>query len=1424
MGKDCCESYALFLDRFTRGATPLHRGRSEAQHAPPRYHAPMAEIEDERVVTAARRAMVDRAREEWVTRLIDLSRRNNLLFFRDLKSGTYDLTDHIPGSLSRLLGFSGADRPTFDVMDLLTPQDDLEQRRRTLAIFEGIRKRALENIEERGLATLYIVAGLASWPAADGGRPTQSPVLLIPIALDKRGREGQALSLHMTGEALINPVLVHALRQFFGIEIDVDELRASSSPDNPASDAEAPSVPPDSTLAKEFVEAVFERLIEAVGKRAGEFSVAPRWVIGNFAFQKIVMVNDINALGDELARHDLVAAIAGVPEARIAVSGNKAEIDPRSFDSIPPGNEFLVVDADSSQQRVVAGVLAGADGVIQGPPGTGKSQTIVNLIASLAAEGKNVLFVAEKRAALEVVLRRLESNGLEHLALDLHGADVSRRSVMARLAQTLAAVRDALPVPDEALHATFEARRHRLNVHDEKLHTPRAPSGLSVFELQGLLLRTPGNVRAATRWRGAALMAIDAPAANEIREQLREAAGFEDLFLRTNPSPWTWSCLGDGAQARVALDLSAKLSANLLPPARRAVESLAAAGFWSEPANVASVHGMVAAAVDVNETMRLYRPEVVVALRERASGALPSNAGPPSALIDALAPADGGPIPRFFARIFSGRYRAAVRLATSLRISPAPPTLMREELVSAEKHFAEWAATDLSGSPRQMPSAETALATLDALAADLAILDGYFPERRPGDLPLTELQGLLTTLAADPATASRIPLRTQVESTLGRLGAAPFVAELRDAGLAGMDRNDWPLAFDYAYFASCLDDIRLGDAEIAGFVGETHTRIETEFISLDRERLKLSRARVRRAWAERAVETMNRFPEQAALVRAEAAKKTRHLPLRRLFANAPDVVSALAPCLMASPLSVSQLFDGSRTYFDVVVFDEASQVLPEDAIPSIVRARHAAVAGDSKQLPPTTFFAANDDDDDSSGDGDEADPTAGFESLLDSFSFLPPWMLEWHYRSRDESLIAFSNRELYDGRLVTFPGPGRDGRPLRHVLVDQPAGGEAQEESSAAEVRRVVELVIEHAEQRPGETLGVIALGIPHARRVEAALDQALALRRDLDAFFAEDQPERFFVKNLERVQGDERDAIILTVGYAKNAAGKLSHNFGPINQAGGERRLNVAITRARRRMTVVSSFTHQDIDPERAKGRGPALLRGYLEYVASGGARFGQSGASDVALNPFEADVADALRSRGLDVVGLWGASGYRIDLVVRHPERPGQFVLAIECDGATYHSAPTARDRDRLRQQQLESLGWRFHRIWSTDWFLRREQEIDRAVAAAKAAAVEVDRAATRPDPQATVHPVTADPPATANPGDARGRASRPRLPHRDSIDEYSPRELNEIVAWIRSDGRLRTDEELLDEAIDLLGFARRGTRIEAALRGAILRTAPA
>jgi len=303
---------------------------------------------------------------------------------------------------------------------------------------------------------------------------------------------------------------------------------------------------------------------------------------------------------------------------------------------------------------------------------------------------------------------------------------------------------------------------------------------------------------------------------------------------------------------------------------------------------------------------------------------------------------------------------------------------------------------------------------------------------------------------------------------------------------------------------------------------------------------------------------------------------------------------------------------------------------------------------------------------------------------------LPVCPLSWHYRSRDERLVAFSNDRIYGGALTTFPGVARDDC-LRHVVVDD----------AGAEVAEVVRLILDHARVRPGESLGVIALGMRPAERIDLALRAALASSpAQLETFFAEDAPEPFFVKNLERVQGDERDAIILSVGYGKHADGRMRYQWGPLLRDGGERRLNVAATRAKHRLTVVSSFSSHDVDPERLTKPGARLLAEYLEYADSGGTPVAASG-SDSGLSAFEADVAARLAALGIMVVPQYGVGGYRVDFAAAHPDDPSRMILAVEADGASYRDSRSVRDRDRLRKEHLERLGWQVHRIWSTSWF---------------------------------------------------------------------------------------------------------------------------
>ena len=685
------------------------------------------------------------------------------------------------------------------------------------------------------------------------------------------------------------------------------------------------------------------------------------------------------------------------------------------------------------------------------------------------------------------------------------------------------------------------------------------------------------------------------------------------------------------------------------------------------------------------------------------------------------------------------------------------------------------------------------------------------------DLDLTILREQLDALHRERSVLFQLPRLHDLRESLKRRGLMRVAGAVQQRSMNG---NEAVRAFEQAWTQSVLEALRAQVPTFATFDAAGHDAVVAEFCEVDRRHIAGSPARVVRAWAEAAVAARDEYPEQSQLIMRESNRKRRHLPTRELFEQAPDVLTALKPCWVMSPLVVAQLLPLSgEPPFDVVVFDEASQIPPADAVSSLLRGRQAIVAGDPKQLPPTAFFTSSSEDEDEENEQD-ALLTQDVESILDAMStLLPmPWgsrTLGWHYRSKDERLIAFSNHHVYDRRLTTFPGALPDDC-LAHVEVPFEQGASWVSGSYSPEVERVVELILSHARERPDETLGVIALGANHANRIAETLRMERRKHPEFDDFFSEAKAEPFFVKNLERVQGDERDAIILTVGYGRTADGRMRYNFGPINQAGGFRRLNVAVTRAKRRMTVVSCFSADDMDPDRVTNQGVRMLRDYIEYASGNGRNLGSGAVDAPPLNPFEIDIKKRLEARGLALQTQYGVSGYRIDFAVMHPDEPGRPILAIEADGAQYHSAQATRDRDRLRQENLERLGWRFHRIWSTEWFHNPEREADRA-AAAYQQALAADRG--RESPSAAPLPPMPPPPDDApQPAAAPQREPRPEVSPGRKIDEYAPRQLIGIVLWIKSDGRLRTEEELLTEAMQELGFKRKGTKIVAAIQAAI------
>jgi hypothetical protein len=541
------------------------------------------------------------------------------------------------------------------------------------------------------------------------------------------------------------------------------------------------------------------------------------------------------------------------------------------------------------------------------------------------------------------------------------------------------------------------------------------------------------------------------------------------------------------------------------------------------------------------------------------------------------------------------------------------------------------------------------------------------------------------------------------------LGLAAFWEALQKAEVPA---EHLPDVFLKSALGSWVETICQQEPALASFRRADHERVVDEFRELDRALIRQSAAKVaQQAEGRRPAGDDGTSDAECALLRREAHKKTRHLPIRRLFEEMPGLLLRLKPCLLMSPLSVSQFLPADRITFDVVVFDEASQICPEDAVGAVYRGRQTIITGDDRQLPPTSFFQQNALDDDLE---EEDEGPADFESILDAClgAGLPAHLLRWHYRSRNEGLIAYSNRHFYDGRLVTFPAAGAGpGVGLRHVadgIYDR--GGRRD---NAREAAVVADLVFEHVRSHGDKkTLGVIAFSQAQMTAIADEIERRLRQQPDLEPLFKQDRLEGFFVKNLETVQGDERDVILLSVGYGRDAGGRLTMHFGPLNREGGERRLNVAVTRAREKLVVVSSLRAADIDPGASKAAGLAHLKSYLDYAERGAEALqtGPTTAGVDALPGLERDLMDEVRRLGYEAAPQVGCSDFRLDVGVTAADVGGRFLLGIECDGPGYQAAATVRDRDRLRPEVLAQLGWRLHRVWAPAWVSRREEEVER------------------------------------------------------------------------------------------------------------------
>jgi very-short-patch-repair endonuclease len=1364
-------------------------------------------------------------------------------------------------------------RARFDRLQTKLPAPALE--RRLVKFFREAR--TFE--EEQGINILFLAIGFLHWVEDDRSEERCSaPLLLVPVALERRqGRD---------------PLVLRGREDDIGVNISLAEKLHGfgiTLPDLPEG---------DDWLPTSYADAVANAV---AGKRRWEVE-RDGIGLGFFTFSKFLMWRqlDPDAWPDAhgLVAHDLVIRLLGEgppgePEPPLAADDEPID---RHIDL---ASAVHVLDADSSQALCIREALDGRNLVVQGPPGTGKSQTIANLIAGAAHDGKSVLFVAEKAAALDVVHGRLKAAGLEPLCLEIHSRKATRLSVIAALEQAMQA--GAAVPADGRTAAELRSARDRLNQWSAALHREIRRSGRTPYRVIGtvLKLRAAGMRIAEQKLETAADWDRDRLAeAERAVEQAASAVARLRSVPRDHPwygtqggrlTPFDMDRLRDGlAKAREelrALTATGGEAAALLGTQQdvsgavlhEAVSALRLLARVPDPARAALAHPAwrserprIAALADHGKLWSASRGELADRLTEAAWTA------DLSALRGEIA-AHG----RSWLRFLDRAYRQAVAELRALCRQP-PPRRGDERLSLIDRIIAAQAAR---GSLQQedafgrailgalWAAEETPWMVVEALlewaeeagkvesSADLFALAPAVDRAACAALAerLASALDAFTAGFAGPAAIVRPDLhRIFGSADIGRL-ALPTVAAKLDDWLRALEFfNDWADARDALaavrewgiaaiaeglesgamrpdearpaadlliaealWHAGCADDPALERID-----GALRNETVLRFRDLDRERIALARLEVlARYCAHRPAGQAG----EMGIVRAEIGKKRRHLPIRKLMEVAGPAVQRLKPIFLMSPLSVAQYLPPGQLSFDLVVIDEASQVPPEEAIGVIARGRQMIVVGDDKQLPPTNFFrlVAGEDElaEEAAQDAVPAARPRDFESILTLARARgqAERMLRWHYRSRHPSLIALSNQTCYGGGLLLPPSPSPVGEDLGLSLVAAPRGHYERGGSgrNPAEAELIAAAVERHLAFHPERSLGVACFSVAQRDAIEDAL-QTHGLLAAVESFAP--QGERLFVKNLEAVQGDERDTIFISIGYGPDAEGRMTAGFGPLSAEGGERRLNVLISRARLQCVVFSSITSGDI-PADTRPRGTRMLREFLHFAETGHIAAGRTGRAGFE-SPFEEAVAAVISRAGWEVVPQVGVSGFRIDLGVLSPQQPGRFILGVECDGAAYHSGRSARDRDRLRQEVLEGLGWNLYRIWSTDWFRHPARESERLLAAIAAAARAERRAAPAPPAEdaAAGEPALPPPAAPPQPSDKRPARSLPyrecalSVPRGVDLLTLEPAHLAELAAAVvREEGPIHV-EEVAKRLRETFGLERTGRRILTAVRAAL------
>lgn len=1338
--------------------------------------------------------------DEWQRRLLDLSLRNSLLNFRISSSGVPLISPQLhvlEDALSEGESFKILSKPeewevtardieTFNKRNEVNPiikllNEEFNQKRLRSFLPQGelntrltqLYRSARASLEENGANTLYLAMGFLVWfetPSSE--KPRFAPIILEPVEMIRKSIQSGYSIRTREEEPQLNITLIEMLKQDFGID-------ASSLYPLPRDEHGVD------------VKKVFAKLRKII-MHMSKWDVIDECHLGLFSFSKFVMWNDLKVRSKELKKNKVVSSLmsgrlAWLPEQIVTDYLDK---------KYAPKDIFCPISADSSQLNAIVSAADNKSFVLHGPPGTGKSQTITNIIANALGNGKTVLFVAEKMAALSVVQNRLSQIGLEPFCLELYSNKAKKKDVLEQFKKASEIVKINPPDSFAVQSDKLAVEREKLNKYVEVLHAQRSIghsiyNGISQYtnlkQLENKIQFEKDKVKNISKENFEVYkdlvhkLAVAAQSCGEpsrspylgiereeysiaLKEETIELSGEliklteslnisaldieKDLGFSFNSSSYKVFNrvfeLCEKLMARPQIEYSALLDKNL-QGIKEEIEALTLLGEKRDKLRLSLLSRFEESVLtlDIKNLLGEIR-------NANSKWFLPKLLGQNRVLKLLMGYVKAG------VKIDRGLLQSEIELMDEIntlqgKLNNASSEIKNYFRLQWNNSFADWqelkkaceftlevhkAVKDISSS-LELPFKESMSSIINLAENNLEEgsstgkkITSYLEIKKTSQLIWSKLKDQLSIgyeiyirESSDKEWLTRLKqkLKDFIAGGEGLRDYCNFVRSKNEALKAQLSNVVTPLIegrikseelevqFLKGFYRAWLEAEIIEEKDLSQFARSNFEDMIKSFSQLDDNFAYLTQAEV---YARLSSKVPNMTEETIAssepgILQKAIRSQGRGMSIRKLFDSIPNLLTRLTPCILMSPISVAQYLDPAFPQFDLVVFDEASQMPTCEAIGAMARGKNVIIVGDPNQLPPTSFFSTQ------TSSEEEDIGIKDMESILDDCLSLniPQLHLLWHYRSRHESLIAFSNKEYYDNKLITFPSPDD---LVSKVSFKNVKGiyDRGRTKHNRQEAEAIVEEIFRRLKdsELSKKSIGVVTFNTIQQGLIQDMIDEKLKEYPEFEKYFSDEMAEPIFVKNLENVQGDERDIILFSIGYGPDKEGKVTMNFGPLNRDGGWRRLNVAASRARCEMVIFSSLKAEDINLSRTNAKGVIGLRDFLEYAEKGRKNAASNISGKSAEVGYLSQIAEALRGKGYRVSENLGSSGYKIDLAVAYPDNENEFVLAIQGDGANYAKAQTARDRDKLRELVLKQLGWNILKVWAMDYYENPTREIER------------------------------------------------------------------------------------------------------------------